>query len=496
MELQQYLRILRKRWLSIAIMTALGVALAATYSLMSTKVFQATAQNFVAIGGTTANPQNNVVYSGSSFALQRVKSYVEIIDSPEVLAPVIAATGVDLTVPQLAAKVSASNPPQTVLLRVTVQDSDPNQARELANATATSFARQIEVLETPEGATDSPVKVTVTSPAALPTAPISPNSRVNIVLGLLLGLGAGVAYALLREQLDTSVKGESDVSEITNRTNLGMLLYDPESKTNPLVALNQQSIRSEGFRTMRTNLQYIDVDNPPRAVVITSSLPSEGKTTTSANLAITLAQAGQKVCLVEADLRKPKLADYLGIEGGTGLVDLLTGSQKLEDVMIPWQRGLLTVIPSGPIPPNPSEILGSQQMAHLMDDLKAQFDIVVIDAPPLLPVTDAAILATSADGAILVARFGKTTKEQLRKATEVLDIVDARLLGTVLNFVPTKGSGYGYGSNYGYGYGYGGYGYGYGHTDDSKSAKEAKSKQTVPAGASDDAADTAETSVS
>ena len=495
MELQQYLRILRKRWLSIAIMTALGVALAAAYSLMSPKVYQATAQNFVAIGGTSANAQNNVVYSGSSFTLQRVKSYVEIVDSPEVLAPVIAATGVDLTVPQLAAKVSATNPPQTVLLRVTVQDSNPNQARELANAVATSFARQIEILETPEGATESPVKVTVTSPASLPGAPISPNSRVNIVLGLLLGLGAGVAYALLREQLDTSVKGESDVSEITNKTNLGMLLYDPESKSNPLVALNQQSIRSEGFRTMRTNLQYIDVDNPPRAVVITSSLPAEGKTTTSANLAITLAQAGQKVCLVEADLRKPKLADYLGIEGGTGLVDLLTGSQKLEDVMIPWQRGLLTVIPSGPIPPNPSEILGSQQMAHLMDDLKAQFDIVVIDAPPLLPVTDAAILATSADGAILVARFGKTTKEQLRKATEVLDIVGARLLGTVLNFVPTKGSGYGYGSNYGYGYGgYGyGYGYGYGH---SEGTKKSKAEEKVPAGADTAEADAAESPIS
>ena len=467
MELEQYLRILRKRWLSIAIITALGVALASAYSLMSTQIYQASAQNFVAIGGTSTNTQNSMVYSGSSFALQRVKSYVEIVDSPEVLAPVIDATGVDMTVPQLASKVSATNPPQTVLLRVTVQDTDPAQARELANAVAVSFARQIEVLETPTGASEPPVKVTVTSPASLPTAPISPNTRVNIALGLLLGLGAGVAYALLREQLDTTVKSETDLAGITNRTNLAMLLYDPESTSNPLIALNQQSIRSEGFRTLRTNLQYVDVDNPPRAVVITSSVPNEGKTTTSCNLAITLAQAGQKVCLVEADLRRPKLADYLGLEGGVGLVDVLTGRNELDDVMIAWQRGLVTVIPSGPIPPNPSEILASQQMAHVLDELKASFDIIVIDAPPLLPVTDAAIVAGRADGAILVNRFGRTTREQLRKATEVLDNVGARLLGTVLNFVPTKGSGYGYG--YG-GYGYG-YGYGYGHSEKASGAK-------------------------
>lgn len=479
MELEQYLRILRKRWLSIAIITALGVALATAYSLMSTKIYQASAQNFVAIGGTSTNAQNSMVYSGSSFALQRVKSYVEIVDSPEVLAPVLDATGVDMTVQQLAANVSATNPPQTVLLRVTVQDTNPAQARELANAVATSFARQIEVLETPPGATEPPVKVTVTAPASLPTAPISPNTRVNIALGLLLGLGAGVAYALLREQLDTTVKSETDLASISNRTNLAMLLFDPDSTTNPLIALNQQSIRSEGFRTLRTNLQYVDVDNPPRAVVITSSVPNEGKTTTSCNLAITLAQAGNKVCLVEADLRRPKLADYLGLEGGIGLVDVLTGRDQLEDVMISWQRGLVTVIPSGPIPPNPSEILASQQMAHVLDELKASFDVIVIDAPPLLPVTDAAIVAGRADGAILVTRFGKTTREQLRKATEVLDNVGARLLGTVLNFVPTKGSGYGYG---GYGYGGYGYGYGYGHNESKPTTVEADVPSEVEAG--------------
>lgn len=470
MDLQQYLRILRKRWLGIAIITALAVAFAALLTLLSPKVYLAKTQSFVAIGGTVTNAQSNAAISGSNFALQRVRSYVDIVKSPEVLAPVIATTGVDMTVPELAARVSAVNPPATVLLNLSVQDNDPATAKELANATAVSFAEQIERLETPDGASGSPVKVTVTSPATQPSSPISPNSRVNLALGLILGLAAGVAWALLKEQLDTTIKGERDISEITGRTNLGMVLYDPDATTNPLVALNQQSLRSEGFRTVRTNIQYVDVDNPPRAIVITSSLPSEGKTTTSCNLAIALAQAGKKTCLVEADLRKPKVADYLGIDGGVGLVDLLTSTRDLDEVLIPWQRGLFSVIPSGPIPPNPSEILGSQQMAHLLESLREQFDVIVIDAPPLLPVTDAAVLAGSADGALLVTRFGRTTKEQLRKSVEVLDNVGARLLGTVLNFVPARGSGYGYGSGYG-----GGYGYGYGYGDGQQTSTSDKS---------------------
>lgn len=486
MDLRDYLRILRKRWLSIAIITAIAVALAAGYSLLSTKVYRATTQSFVAVGGTvTNNSSNSVTYSGSSFLLQRVKSYVELIDSPNVLAPVIEQQGLDMSVSELASKVTASNPPQTVLINVSVDDSNPQQATLLANAVATSFAQQVAILETPTGATEAPVKLTITNPAQ-GAGLVAPNTKINLALGLILGLGLGVAYALLKEQLDTTVKGEQEMGELTGRTNLGVILFDPEANTTPLVALNQQSVRAEGFRTMRTNLQYVDVDEPPRAVVVTSALPSEGKTTTACNLAITLAQSGRKVCLVEADLRKPKVADYLGIDGGTGLVDILTGQKTAEEVTLSWQRGLLSVLPSGPIPPNPSEILGSRQMSHLLDELRAQYDAIVIDAPPLLPVSDAAVLARQADGAILVARFGRTTRDQLRKATESLEVVGARLLGTVLNFVPTRGSGgyggYGYGGyGYGgYGYGYGGYGYGYGYGHEGKKGRKSTKEAIIP----------------
>lgn len=456
MDFRDYLRVLRKRWLTIAIFAAVGVGLAAGFSLLSTKVYTATAQSFVAIGGTQSSDGGSV-YNGSSFTLQRVKSYVEVVNSPEVLAPVIAQMGLNMTVPELASKVSASNPPLTVLLNVAATDSNPTQAKEIANAVATQLGRRIQILETPAGAKESPVKVSVTTPAETPTAPTSPNTQVNIALGLILGLGLGIAFAIVREQLDTTIKSPSDLANLTNTTSLGVISFDSEAAKAPLIALNQRSVRAEGFRTIRTNLQYVDVDQPPKAVVITSAVPTEGKSTSACNLAITLAQAGARVCLVEADLRKPRVADYLGIDGSVGLTNVLTNQVSAPDAIVEWQRGLLSVLPSGPIPPNPSELLGSQQMVALLMYLRENFDSIIIDAPPLLPVTDAAVLSRSVDGAIVVTRYGFTHRDQARKAIETLEAVGARVLGTVLNFVPVRGSGYGYVSGYGYGYGYGYY---------------------------------------
>jgi capsular exopolysaccharide synthesis family protein len=201
---------------------------------------------------------------------------------------------------------------------------------------------------------------------------------------------------------------------------------------------------------LRTNLRFADVDNPPRTIVVTSSMPGEGKSTSACNLALTLALTGSKVVLVEADLRKPRVCEYLGLDSGAGLTNVLAGQNTLDDVLVSWRRGTLTVLPSGPVPPNPSELLGSQHMGNLVKALSAGFDYVVIDTPPLLPVTDAAVLATLTDGALLIARHGKTSRDDVERAARSLEAVNARLLGTVLNAVPLRASGYGYGYGYGY----------------------------------------------
>ncbi|MDF2576452.1 MAG: chromosome partitioning protein, partial [Agromyces sp.] len=212
--------------------------------------------------------------------------------------------------------------------------------------------------------------------------------------------------------------------------------------------------------------------------VITSSVPSEGKSTTTINLAIALADAGKRVALLDTDLRKPKVAEYLGIEGGAGLTDVLIGRARLSDVMLPWGNRSLYVLPAGKIPPNPSELLGSKSMRQLLEALERDVDIVLCDAPPLLPVTDAAILANATSGAILVVSAGHTNRHQLSGAVDALNTAGAHIAGVAMTMVPTRGP-----DSYAYGYGYGSYGYGYAQAQDkpAKKSKRAKAPQATPA---------------
>lgn len=462
MTLHDYLAILRRSWPLILISTIVGTLVALGLSLAMTPIYQSTSQLFVSVKSAGASGD---AYTGGLFVQQRVKSYVDVVDSPAVLDPVIEELGLDTTYTGLASQVSATTPPNTVLLNVSATDTSPAQAAKIANAVAASYANEIARLEGAKTGANGlpslrdnqnqvPVQATVIKPAQVPTAAISPRTQLNVLLGALLGLLIGVGIAVLRFTMDTSIKTAEELEAAADSTPLGTVTYDPEAKTNPLVTL-RGTPRAEAFRSIRTNLQYVDVDNPPRTVVITSSLPAEGKSTTACNLAIAVAQAGSKVLLLEADLRRPKVAEYLGVDGSRGLTDVLIGQATLADTIIHWQRGLLDFLPAGAIPPNPSELLASHQMADLLADLAGRYDLVILDAPPLLPVTDAAILSTAADGAILVTRQGTTKREQVADSADALRQVNARIFGTVLNFAPVrKRRKYGYGYEYGYGYGY------------------------------------------
>lgn len=310
------------------------------------------------------------------------------------------------------------------------------------------LGRTIEALETPTAASTSPVKATLTDPATPPGTPSSPQTRVN----LALGLGLGIAGALLRETLDTTVATPAELEELTEAPSLGVVVLMDDNQNRALSALDATNVKSEGYRTIRANLQFVSVDEPLRTIVVTSAEQADGKSTLACNLAIALAQSGKSVCLVEADLRRPRIAKYFDIHASIGLTDVLAGQRTLDDVIQPWGRGLLSLLPPGSIPPNPSELLGSHQLQTVLDDLKARFDVIILDSSPLLAVSDAAILAAQADGAILVVRHGKTSKDDVLRAVVGLEQVNARLLGTVLNAVPAKRR-YGYTDGYGYGYG-------------------------------------------
>jgi capsular exopolysaccharide synthesis family protein len=271
-----------------------------------------------------------------------------------------------------------------------------------------------------------------------------------------VALALGVGIAVLREVLDTRIRTERDVQQVTDVPIVGGIAYDPKATQRPLIVqADPRSPRSESFRTLRTNLQFLNLRGDAHSFVITSSIESEGKSTTAANLAITLAEAGSRVVIIDADLRRPKLAEYMGLEGAVGLTDVLIGRAELVDVVQPWGRHNLFVLPAGKIPPNPSELLGSQPMANMIAVLEREFDYVLFDAPPLLPVTDAAILAKRTGGALIVVAAGSTHKNQLKGAVSALQHVDAPVSGLILTMLPTKGpDAYGYG-RYGYGQGYG-----------------------------------------
>jgi len=468
-DLRDYALLLRKRWRLIVLCTLLAVAASLAATLATTPTYKASAQLFVSTA-TGAEGSVGGLSAGGQFAQQRVKSYADIVDSPPVTDVVVQELGLDRSGRSLAKSIEATAPLDTVLINVDVTDADPAAAQRIANAVSERFTVVAGQLETPAGKTASPVKVSVVRTADLPSVPVSPRPKLNLALGLLVGLAVGAGAAVLRETLDTSIKGADEVTELLGMPTLGLIAYDPDAGKRPLIVhVDPQSTRAEAFRQLRTNLQFIDVDRKPRSIVVTSSVPQEGKSTTTCNLALALAQAGLRVILVEADLRRPRLADYLGLEGSVGLTDALVGRADLDDLIQPWGDGTLQVLASGPAPPNPSELLGSHQMRELLRELESRCDLVLLDAPPLLPVTDAAVLAAHASGAIVIVRSGRTTREQARRAVEILRAVDVHLYGAVLNMVSTRGP-----DAYKYGY----YGYAY---SSSKPAKAATPRAAEPA---------------
>ncbi|TFB95881.1 polysaccharide biosynthesis tyrosine autokinase [Cryobacterium sp. HLT2-28] len=452
MELRDYIRILRKSWVMILLLALVAVGAASTFSILQTPKFSATSKVFVSTqsGGTTSD-----LVQGSSFTIQRVKTYSDLVNTPIVLLPVIGSLNLGITADDLVKKITASAPLDTSIIEITVIDTDPVRAAEIANATSQSLTAVVQDIETPVG-TDavSPVKLTRAQEASVPSVPVSPNVPLNIALGALVGLALGVGLAVLRETLDTRIRNERDVESVTDAAILGGIVFDPKAQDRPLIVhVDPRSPRAESFRTLRTNLQFLDVGRTDRSFVITSSIESEGKSTTGANLAIALADSGATVLLVDADLRRPKIAEYMGIDGTVGLTDLLVGRAELKDIVQPWGKGKLYVLPAGMVPPNPSELLGSARMSHFIGEFNKTFDVVIFDAPPLLPVTDAAILAKNVGGAIIVVAAGRTQKGQLKGALSALDTVGATVSGLVLTMLPTKGpDAYGYG-HYGYGYG-------------------------------------------
>lgn len=435
MDLRTYLKVLRKRWRMVIATAIVLVALSSAYTALSAKTYASGMQFFVSTSDSSTASQ---LAQGSTFSQARVTSYTQLVTAPVVLQPVITQLKLTDTAAELGAKVTATVPPNTVLINVSVSDTSPERAQKIAAAIGTQFPKTVEDIERVKAGSTSPVKVTLTKTPVVETAPVSPKPVRNILLGLVLGLLLGIGIAVLRHTLDTRVRTKEDVEDLSDDlTVIGSIPFDSDAPEHPLlVQSDPHSTRAESFRSLRTNLRFVDAANRPRVIVMTSSVAGEGKTTTTANLALVLAEMGASVCLVEGDLRRPRLLEYLGMEGGVGLTDVLIEQVMLTDVLQPFGKHRLSVLGAGQHPPNPSELLGSPAMRETLGRLEEQFDYVLIDAPPLLPVTDAAVLSTLASGAVLVVGSGLVTRDQVTTAVESLESVNGTLLGVTLNRVP------------------------------------------------------------
>jgi succinoglycan biosynthesis transport protein ExoP len=289
--------------------------------------------------------------------------------------------------------------------------------------------------------------VTVVDPATPPEGPSSPRVLLNTLLAALVGLLLALGITFTMEYLDDTVKTSEDVEAATGLPTLGTVLKMKGDKGRSEIyrlatVLYPRGPAAEAYRTLRTNLEFAAVDEPVRTLLVTSSIPSEGKTTTSGNLAVAFAQAGRKVILVDADLRKPGIHKLFDLPNASGLTSLLrTDDVGIDDVAQATEEERLRVITTGPLPPNPAELLGSHRMQAILERLAAAADLVIVDSPPLQAVTDAAILASITDGTLLVINAGHTRRDAAGRGREALAKSGARVLGATLNRLSQRGHG-------------------------------------------------------
>lgn len=457
MNIQLSLRALRHNIVLIVSLTLIGLSLGLLHGITTPTRYTTTAEVFV-IGqaqsatGTATTVELNLA---RTYAVQAVTSYVTIIPSALVLQPVIDDLGLDETPEQLAGRVSASAAVASTTISITVNDALPGRAARIANAVADSFATVVaEDLERPSEGRASIVRIDVIQPATVPTAASAPNQTLSLAGGGLFGLAAGILFAVLRTTLDARIRSVEDAAQATGAPVLGTTTFDTSAGARPLIVTGGGTDpRAEAYRSLRTSVQFLTPAGETPSYVVTSAGPGEGKSTTVANLAITFAESGAKVALIDADLRLPRLADYFGIEGGIGLTEVLAGRVSIADAMQRWGRGTLFLLPSGTVPPNPAELLGSAEMARLLSDMREAFDIILIDAPPVVLVTDAAVIARRTAGAILVTAADKATVPRVRDAVTNIENVGAKVLGTVVTMLPTRGPDRALTTAYGYGAG-------------------------------------------
>ncbi|WP_433172111.1 polysaccharide biosynthesis tyrosine autokinase [Actinoallomurus sp. CA-150999] len=438
MSVRELITAIRRHLALLVSVVLLGIGVAQLITMLQPTMYESKASVFVSVSQQAQKLDQ--AYQGTLFSQQQVRSYAGLVTTPKVTVPVIRELRLRMRPDKLAKRLRVDVPIDTVLMNITVRDSDPAMAARIVNSVTRHLITAVAELEAPLPGRPPTVRIQVVRPGSQPGAPSSPKPVLNTLVGIVLGALAGALAGMLKEALDTRIDVTSDAGLASGLPVLGEIVYERAARKRALVHdTDPLGLRAEGFRKLRTNLRFINVDRPPRTIVVSSPLEGDGKSSVALNLAFSLAEDGARVVIVDADLRRPTIASSLGLVEEIGLTSVLSGQATMADVMQRAERSCtIDVLASGPVPPNPSELLGTQKMHLLLEELQANADYVIIDSPPLLPVTDAAVIVPSSDGVLLVVRAGRTKRDELREAVKSVDAVSGITLGVIVNMA-TKG---------------------------------------------------------
>lgn len=434
---REVLRVLAGKWLLIVLSGLLGTALALIIAGVQAPKYSATADVFVTV---TSGQSTGDLAQGSTFSQDQARNFAAVVTREIVLGPVIKQFGLNISLDDMRKNVEVDVPLNTSLIVIQVTDHNPAKAAAMANAIAGNLSTAVsELSPTVNDVKGAPVRADVIEAASVPDKPSSPNIPLYAVLGLLAGLVLAVAYLIVTELVVARVDTSDQVEALTGATVLASVPRDRKLSRHPIaVTALPLSLRAESIRSARTALKFLPGEH--RTFVITSSVSGEGKSTTAANLAAAFAAEGLSTCLVEADLRRPRLEGVLDLTGGPGLSDIVVGQCQIDETLQTWGPDGLQVILVGTVPPNASELLGSVRGQEALQAISQRFDITIIDTPPLTAVTDAAIIGRIFGGVVMIVGGGKVHTAELRQAMGALAVADVPVLGTVLNLAKEDAS--------------------------------------------------------
>ncbi len=506
LDIRQYLALfLQWAWL-IALVAAVAGAASYYYSSRLTPYYRSSA---IALVNVAPASRTTTDYTSILLSEQLTSTYSQLMVRDPVMSEVALQLGLPNSPAEIKEWTTVSPVSDTSLLRVTVETVDPNLSANVANAIVAVFGKQIFELQAQrfsqskatleaqlkdieaqilsysaeaERATSSEKKdqleakvtqyreiysnllssyeqvrlseaqsmssIEQAEPATPNPDPVRPNVVQNTALAAVVGLMLALGGIVLKEVLDDTVKTPADITQKFGLPILGVINHHNPEVDSPITMTEPRSPTAEAYRKLRTNVSFTSVDRPLKTILVTSPEPGEGKSTTISNLGVVLAQSGKRVMIADCDLRHPRVHAYFGLTNRVGLSSLFSPATLMHNVSRQTQVDNLSVITTGSLPPNPSELMGSQRLQEILEKIGQTADIILIDTPPVLAVTDATALASSIDGVLLVVRPGTTRISAVRQSLDQLRQVNARVLGVVLNDVKTRGGAYGYHYNY------------------------------------------------